>query len=186
MFATDQALVEAVNREGGKWCKQSLATFGERCGSAELLDAGHLANRYPPELRTHDRFGHRIDEVAFHPAYHQLMQHVFGSGMHSVAWTAKDPGAHVAHAAMVYMMAQAETGVCCPAAMTYAVVPSLRGTPALADEWLPRILAEGYDSSFRPAEQKRSATIGMAMTEKQRSEERRVGKECRSRWSPYH
>jgi putative acyl-CoA dehydrogenase len=167
LFSTDRALVDAVLREGGKRGETKLQTFGERCGSAELLHAGDLANRYPPELHTHDRFGHRIDEVRFHPAYHQLMQHVFGSGMHSIAWTGKAPGAHVAHAAMVYMMAQTETGVCCPAAMTYAAVPSLRTTPELADEWLPRILSEAYDGDFRPAAQKRAATIGMAMTEKQ-------------------
>ncbi|MDH3713789.1 MAG: acyl-CoA dehydrogenase family protein [Gammaproteobacteria bacterium] len=167
MFSSDQALVEAVLREGGKRGEKRLRTFGERCGSTDLLEAGNLANRCPPELHTHDRFGHRIDEVRFHPAYHQLMQHVFGSGMHSIAWTQKTTGAHVAHAAMVYMMAQTETGVCCPAAMTYAAVPSLRTTPELADEWLPRILNEAYDGDFCPAEQKRAATIGMAMTEKQ-------------------
>ncbi|MDH3450968.1 MAG: acyl-CoA dehydrogenase family protein [Gammaproteobacteria bacterium] len=167
VFATDQALVGAVRREGAEWCEQRLLTFGKRCGSAELLEAGNLANRYPPELHTHDRFGHRLDEVRFHPAYHQLMQHVFNSGLHSLAWTAERPGAHVAHAAMVYMMAQTETGVCCPAAMTYAAVPSLRTTPELADEWLPRILTQAYDGNFRPPAEKSAATIGMAMTEKQ-------------------
>jgi len=167
MFSTDQALTKAAAREGAQWCKERLLKFGGRRGSAELLHAGNLANRHPPELHTHDRFGYRIDEVEFHPAYHQLMQHVFGSGMHSLAWTAKTSGAHVAHAAMVYMMAQTETGVCCPAAMTYAAVPSLRITPALADAWLPRILAEDYDGDFRPDADKRALTIGMAMTEKQ-------------------
>ena len=126
LFTTDPALVEAVHREGADWAEQRLQAFGQGCGSAGLLQAGDQANRYTPELRTHDRFGHRVDEVHFHPAYHQLMQHAFGSGMHSLAWTAEKPGAHVAHAAMVYMMAQTETGVCCPAAMTYAAVPSLR------------------------------------------------------------
>ena len=85
---------------------------------ATILEAGDLANRHPPQLRTHDRFGKRIDEVEFHPSYHELMQHVFGNGMHSIGWRNDKPGGHVAHAAMVYMMAQVETGVCCPAAMT--------------------------------------------------------------------
>lgn len=166
-YSGDPALVRVVEKAQGHWATDRLRAFGQGVGSARLIEAGDLANRHTPELRTFDRAGHRLDEVEFHPAYHELMQHCFGSGMHSIAWTEKRPGAHVAHAAMVYLMAQVETGVCCPVAMTYAVVPALRHSPEVAAEWLPGVLVEDYDRSFAPKGGKRALTLGMAMTEKQ-------------------
>ncbi len=165
-FERDPALVAALAREGAAWAHDRLGVFGIATGGAELLRAGALANEHPPRLHTHDRFGQRIDEVEFHPAYHQLMRHVFSSAMHSIAWT-EHQGGHVAHAAMVYLMAQTETGVCCPAAMTYAAVPSLRRDEAIAAQWLPRLLKPAYDPLFAPPAEKAAVTVGMAMTEKQ-------------------
>lgn len=167
LFDLDRALAAGLAREGAAWAEPSVRAFGARIGSAELLQAGALANRHPPELKTFDRFGQRIDEVEFHPAYHTLMRVGLDAGIHSIAWTAARPGAHVAHAALEYLLVQTEAGVCCPITMTYAAVPALRRQPELAAAWLPKLLAAGYDPRMLPAAQKTALTIGMAMTEKQ-------------------
>jgi putative acyl-CoA dehydrogenase len=135
-------------------------------GAAEAIAWGFDANRNPPELKTFDRYGRRIDEVVFHPSYHKLMELGLSGGFASIAWTAQ-AGGHVAHAALLYMMAQVEQGVCCPMTMTYAALPALRHESKLAREWEPRITGGIYDASSAPAATKRGATIGMAMTEKQ-------------------
>jgi putative acyl-CoA dehydrogenase len=155
-----------VERAGGAGHAARLAAFGAEAGRADARAAGRLANLFPPELVAFDRGGRRIDEVAFHPAYHHLMQLGVAAGYPSVAWTG-GPGGHVAHAAMVYMLSQVEPGVCCPLTMSYAAVPALRADPAIAAEWEPRLVSGTYDPASRPAAEKRGATIGMAMTEKQ-------------------
>src|SRR5690606_35067274 len=167
LFELDSALLDAVQREGAAWAQPRLCDFGARVGSEALLRAGELANRFPPQLKAFDRFGQRIDEVEFHPAYHELMAAGLGAGVHSIAWINAQRGAHVAHAALEYLLVQTEPGVCCPMTMTYAAVPVLRREPLLADAWLPKILVDDYDSRMLPAAQKRALTIGMAMTEKQ-------------------
>lgn len=144
-----------------------LAGVAAEIGSAEVLDEGRAANRFPPELRTFDRTGRRIDEVEFHPAYHALMRRGLGAGYSALPWTATESGGHATHAAMVYLLTQVEPGVCCPMTMTYAAVPALAATPALAERWRPGALASRYDPSSRPAADKSGLTIGMAMTEKQ-------------------
>ena len=166
LFVSDKTLLEAVSREGGAMHDDRLTAFGKRVGAAETIALGFDANRNPPELKTFDRYGRRIDEVAFHPAYHRLMDIGLSGGFASVAWSVPN-GGHVAHAAILYMMAQIEQGVCCPMTMTYAVLPALRHEPDLAAEWSPRITGGVYDPASEPAAQKRGATIGMAMTEKQ-------------------
>ncbi|HEV7369337.1 isovaleryl-CoA dehydrogenase [Arenibaculum sp.] len=166
LYLTDLALREAVHREGAGWAEHDLASLGEEAGGERVLELGDLANRCPPELRAFDRFGRRVDEVRFHPAYHELMSLAVGHGIHSVAWTAGRPGGHVAHAAKGYLLAQAEAGVLCPVVMTHAVVPVLRRQPEL-EAWLPRVLSDRYDPRAVPAEEKAGATFGMAMTEKQ-------------------
>ncbi|MEO6699230.1 MAG: DNA alkylation response protein, partial [Paraperlucidibaca sp.] len=103
LFTTDTALVEGVLREGGAWGAQEIAAFGEKIGKAEYLALGHLANKYIPELDTHDRFGHRVDLVRYHDAYHQLMQTALESGLHSSPWTDPKPGAHVVRGAKGFM-----------------------------------------------------------------------------------
>lgn len=166
LFTSDMVLQDAVGREGGAAHGVHLSGFGARAGSAETAEWAMQANRNAPELKTFDRYGQRIDEVAFHPAYHKLMELGLSGGFAARAWTS-ETGGHVAHAALLYMMAQAEPGVCCPMTMTYAVLPALSHAPALASEWRPRIAGGVYDPASRPAAEKRGVTLGMAMTEKQ-------------------
>jgi putative acyl-CoA dehydrogenase len=166
LFATDRALSDAVEKAGGAMHAERLGTVGRRAGSAEVIGWGIEANRHPPELDTHDRWGRRIDEVRFHPAYHQLMDFGLGSGFVSVAWDGTAKG-HVAHAATLFLTGQPDSGTSCPMTMTYASVPALSVEPAVRKEWLPRIVAGRYDPAIRRASEKTGVTIGMAMTEKQ-------------------
>ncbi|GGF13146.1 acyl-CoA dehydrogenase [Aliidongia dinghuensis] len=167
LFATDRALKEAVVREGADWALNELGDFGRRLGRAETIEAGRLANAYPPVPRLFDRYGRRIDEVEFHPAWHELMALAIGEGLHTRPWAEPKPGAHVARAAGVILMVQVEAGVQCPTTMTYGVVPALKKAPALAAEWLPRLYSRQYDKRIIPAPQKTGALMGMGMTEKQ-------------------
>ncbi|HEX8827208.1 MAG TPA: acyl-CoA dehydrogenase family protein, partial [Xanthobacteraceae bacterium] len=167
LLQSDRVLREALSRERAGWAESDLAALGKTLGEIETVRLGFEANRNPPLLRAFDRYGHRIDEVEFHPAWHRLMTIAVEAGLHASPWAEPRPGAHVARAVGTYMLAQVESGVYCPIAMTYGAVPALRRTPALADEWLPRIFARHYDPRFRPANEKTGALIGMAMTENQ-------------------
>ena len=166
LFTGDRALADAVTRAGGGAHAPRLTVLGERVGSAEVIDWGVEANRNLPVLESFDRYGHRVDEVRFHPAYHQLMRLGLESGLASVAWNGT-PAGHVAHAAILFLTGQADSGTSCPMTMTYAAVPALRAEPSVAEQWVPRITAGRYDPAFRPASEKAGVTIGMAMTEKQ-------------------
>ncbi len=166
LFATDRALVDAVARAGGGGHGERLTALGDQVGSAEVIDWGVEANRNPPVLESFDRYGRRIDEVRFHPAYHRLMDLGLGAGFASVAWDGT-PAGHVAHAAILFLTGQPDSGTSCPMTMTYASMPALHAEPAVAEEWAPRILAGRYDPAQRPAVEKAGVTIGMAMTEKQ-------------------
>ncbi|HEY1638618.1 MAG TPA: acyl-CoA dehydrogenase family protein, partial [Rhizomicrobium sp.] len=166
LFTSDVALQEAVTRSGAGEHRERLTAFGARCGSADVAEWAMQANRNPPQVRSFDRYGRRIDEVEYHPAYHQLMALGIGAGVSSAAWSGAGAG-HVLHTALEFLMAQAEPGVCCPMTMTYASLPALKHNPELLAEWKPRILASEYDGSSQPARAKHGATIGMAMTEKQ-------------------
>ena len=167
LYDRDAALVEALKREGAGWAEERVRDMGAFAGSARALLLGEQANRFPPELRAYDRLCNRIDEVAFHPAYHELMQEAIGRGVHSVAWTSNRAGAHVAHTALEYLYTQAEAGTCCPVTMTYASLGALKHQPEIDAEWRPRIVSTHYDPRMMPAADKTGATIGMAMTEKQ-------------------
>jgi len=167
LFAVDRALAGAVVAEGAGWAVSALSSFGARLGQADMLRQGELANRNSPILHTFDRYGHRRDEVEFHPAWHRLMTLAVGEGLHSAPWAEPRIGAHVARAAGVYLMCQVEAGVQCPVTMTYGSVPALKRQPDIAAQWLPRIYSKTYDQAFRPASEKSSALIGMGMTEKQ-------------------
>jgi putative acyl-CoA dehydrogenase len=166
VFDSDLALKEAVLAHDAGWAIQNLSEFGALCGSKELIELGFLANENKPTLCTHDRHGKRIDEVRYHPAYHQLMTHSMEAGLHSSHWQCK-PGAHVARAAKNLMMAQVEAGHGCPITMTSAAIPTLKRQANLFKEWAPKILHNSYDSRNIPHTLKESVTIGMAMTEKQ-------------------
>jgi len=166
-WAGDAVLRAAVAREGGGWVEPRAQALGELVQGGRMLELAEQANRHVPELRTHDRHGHRIDAVDYHPAYHELMSAAFGAGLHSLAWTAARDGAFVARAALNYLWNQGENGIACPVTMTFAAVHVLRKEPALALEWEPRLVAEAYDPRPLPVAEKRAATVGMAMTEKQ-------------------
>jgi len=166
LWADDTALRAAVARCGGGRHAAHLADYGAELGRAATRAAGRAANRHPPELRAFDRAGRRIDEVEFHPAYHELMRLGVGAGYAALPWSGT-AGGHVAHAAMVYLTSQVEPGVCCPMTMTYAAVPALAADEGLAADWRPRLLARAYDPRAVPASLKSGATAGMAMTEKQ-------------------
>ena len=167
LWRTDPALREAALREGGAWIEAPLAELGALVGSEQVLEWGEQANRFPPELVTFDRFGRRLDEVRFHPAYHALLDLAICYRIHSIAWTAGRPGGHVAHAALMALFSEAEQGTMCPVSMTYAAVPALRHQPDVAARWVPKILDGTYDAKLRPIEDKAGVTVGMAMTEKQ-------------------
>jgi putative acyl-CoA dehydrogenase len=165
--ADDPALLEAVQREGADWAVAELHELGLLAGQAATADQARLANEHPPVLRTHDRYGNRIDEVEFHPAWHALMDTAVGHGLHAAPWADPRPGAHVARAAKFYVWSQAEAGHGCPISMTYAVVPALRHAPELAGRFEPLLVTRAYDPGLRPPEGKRGLLSGMAMTEKQ-------------------
>lgn len=167
MYLQDQALQEAVHREGAAFAHPSLVEFGALAGSADYMELGVLANKHLPELETHDRFGNRIDLVKYHPAYHALMKQAIEMGGAGRPWTEPGPGSNVARAAHGYLQAQVEAGHGCPVTMTFACIPALRATPSLAAEWEPKITAPVYDPRNVPHTRKEGLTIGMAMTEKQ-------------------
>jgi len=168
-YLADRVLVESVRREGGADYEDRLAALGARTGSAEVLAWGVQANENPPKLKTFDRFGHRIDEVEFHPAWHQMLRLAIGTGVHALPWTDPAPGVHVARGVMMMLLGQPEPGHSCPTTMTFAAVPALRTTPELAAEWEPRLTSSEYEPRLVPpgGGGKTSALSGMAMTEKQ-------------------
>ncbi len=167
LWQDDVALRDAVAREGGGWAGDTLAAYGVLAGG-ELQELGRLANENRPRFVPCDARGQRIDQVEFHPAYHQLMQAAVHHGVPGFAWRHADrAGAHVARAALMFLHNQADQGSSCPLTMTYASVPALAHAPALAREWLPRIRSHHYDCSHRPGWEKQGVTIGMGMTEKQ-------------------
>ncbi|HEV8039966.1 MAG TPA: isovaleryl-CoA dehydrogenase [Bryobacteraceae bacterium] len=167
LFSTDRVLAGALEREGALWASARLDEFGRLTGTEEAIRWGFQANENPPVLRTHDRFGNRIDEVEFHPAWHALMRLSIEHGLASLPWTEPKQGAHVARAALMLLASENEAGHTCPVSMTYAAVPALRKQPELAREWEPRIQSLKYDPRARPVTEKSGALMGMAMTEKQ-------------------
>jgi putative acyl-CoA dehydrogenase len=166
LFAADHALREALEREGGGWAEERVRRLGIAAGGEPFVWATQ-ANANPPVLRTHDRYGNRIDEVEFHPAWHELLRLAVSHELHALPWRDPRPGAHVARAALFYLLTQVESGHACPISMTYSCVPALRAQPDVAAEWLPRVTSTVYDPRMLPAREKLGALCGMAMTEKQ-------------------
>src|SRR5580765_8477508 len=166
LFGENRPLAEALEREGGGWGADEASTFG-RFLSGEPLEWGRQANENPPRLRTHDRFGNRIDEVEFHPAWHALLRTSLAHGLHALSWRESRAGAQVARATLFYLMAQVEAGHGCPVSMTHAALPALRVQPDLVAEWEPLLTSLVYDPVLKPAGEKRGALCGMAMTERQ-------------------
>jgi putative acyl-CoA dehydrogenase len=166
LYGENLPLVEAVAREGAGYSDDSLRVLGTLLGG-EPLELGRLANEHPPQLRTHDRFGNRIDEVEFHPAWHRLLGLGVEHALHASPWREPRAGAHVARAAGFITLAQVEAGVGCPLSMTFASIATLRAEPELYDEWMPLLTSTVYDPGLRPAAEKAGALCGMAMTERQ-------------------
>ena len=168
VFSADRVLVEATEREGAAWAVGRIEELGAICGRPDTIRLGVAANENPPRLRTHDRWGNRIDEVEFHPAWHELMTLGISHGLHASPWRDPQPGAHVARGAAFMALAQVEAGVGCPISMTYSGIPAIRTQPEIAVEWEPRFLSLEYDGErLVPAPDKRGSLCGMGMTEKQ-------------------
>ncbi len=160
LFTSDAALAERFADEDAK----RLTALGELAGTEQAQEWARLANAYPPVLRTHDRYGHRVDEVEFHPAWHELTRVAVANGMHAAPWHA---GTHQARAARFYVWSQVEAGHGCPISMTYAIVPALRHNPVLASQYEPLLASPEYDFGLRAPASKAGLLAGMAMTEKQ-------------------
>ncbi|MFJ4914280.1 acyl-CoA dehydrogenase family protein [Streptomyces sp. NPDC088726] len=165
--ADDAVLLEGVRREGAEWHTEELHRLGRLVGSEEAQRWADQANDHEPVLRTHDRYGHRVDEVEFHPAYHHLMDTSVGAGLAGAAWADERPGAHVARAAGFMLMTTLEPGHLCPVSMTYAVVPALRRSPDLAKTYEPLLTSRVYEPGLRTPAEKPGLLAGMGMTEKQ-------------------
>ena len=166
-YLSDVALQDAVQREGGTQFAAELSAFGQLTGSASVIEWGFQANQNKPTFRTHDRYGRRVDEVDFHPAYHKLMETAIVNGIHALPWTETRKGKNLYRAALFYMQSQVEAGHGCPITMTFAAIPTIRKQESIAKQWEPLITSRIYDSRNIPAHEKNGVTIGMAMTEKQ-------------------
>ena len=153
LFHADAALTDGLQREGGAPWGDQVAAVGEELGG-EPLQWGRLANEHPPKLLTHNRYGKRVDEIEFHPAWDSLLQLGLEARVQSLPWVDERPGAHVARATLFMLLGQVEAGVGCPLSMTFAAVPALRAQPELAQDWIPRLTSG-------------DALCGMAMTERQ-------------------
>ena len=166
-YTDDTALTEAVAAFGGQPDEPGLVELGALAGSQQARDWGRLANDHVPVLRTHDRYGNRVDEVEFHPAWHDLMTVAVSHGLHATPWTLDDKAAHVHRAAGFMTWSQAEAGHGCPISMTYAAIPALRVDPAVAAQWEGGLSSREYDFGLRSPAAKQGLIAGMAMTEKQ-------------------
>jgi len=158
VFEADLPMGEALEREGGGWGVERLRDTGALAGSPETLEHSDRCERNEPVLRTHDRYGNRIDEVCLDPSWHWLLREAIEREIHSLPWRDPQPGAHVVRAALMYTWGQTNAGVMCPVSMTHAIVPALRENPDAAAEWEPRLTSSDYSTG---------ALAGMAMTEKQ-------------------
>ena len=168
-------LLEAVVREGAEWAIDELHQLGQLAGSAAAQELGRLAEAHPPVLRTHDRYGNRIDEVDYDPSYHQLMTEAVRWGLHGAPWSDPREGSHVARAAKMLTWGQTDSGHGCPISMTYAVVPALRVNPELASQYEPLLTSPVYEPGLRPPLTKAGLIAGMSMTEKQGGSDVRAG-----------
>ena len=170
LFQANQALRDALKFNAPALDTASLSALGALAGSADMQRHARLANVHTPELRTHDRFGHRRDEVEFHPSYHALMSAATAAGLHGAPYAAEEQAgghAHIRRAAAFMLFTEIEPSILCPISMTYAVTPALRDNPAIYRDWAPQLTSRAYDPALRPWRDKPGVTMGMGMTEKQ-------------------
>jgi len=166
-FSRNPALLEGLHREGAGWAEAEVREHGVLAGSPRVQEWGRLANEYPPVLHTHDRYGNRVDEVEFHPYWHELMTVAVEHGLHGAPWLDDRPGTHVARAAKFATWGFADAGHMCPISMTYAVVPALRHNAELSATYEPLLGSRTYDFGLREPSTKAGLIAGMSMTEKQ-------------------
>ncbi|MGH8880833.1 MAG: acyl-CoA dehydrogenase family protein, partial [Stackebrandtia sp.] len=166
-FSRNPALIEGLHREGAGWAEAEVHELGVLAGGAQAQEWGRVANEYPPVLHTHDRYGHRVDEVEFHPYWHNLMDVAVRHGLHGSPWLGDRAGSHVARAAKFFTWGAADAGHMCPISMTYAAVPALRHNPELAARYEPLLGSRTYDYGLREPSSKAGLIAGMSMTEKQ-------------------
>ncbi|MCB1041638.1 MAG: acyl-CoA dehydrogenase family protein [Acidobacteria bacterium] len=167
LFLSDPLMVDLLRHSEASWCLKKAESFGAVMGAEETAKHVQLADLNRPELQSHDRYGHRIDEVLFHPSWHHLMSLGVAHGLHNGAWTFEGCGAHQARATLFYLFNQAENGAACPLSMTHASFPTLRHSPSLLEQWVSGLKSNEYDGRFIDATKKRGLLVGMAMTEKQ-------------------
>jgi putative acyl-CoA dehydrogenase len=172
--ASSPVLTEALIREGGQWGLEEISELGALSGGTQAQRWGELADRNQPVLRTHDRYGHRVDEVEYDPAYHELMRTAVAYGLHGAPWADDRAGAHVVRAAKTSVWTP-EPGHICPISMTYAVVPALRHNAELAATYEPLLTSRSYDPDLKVPATKAGITAGMSMTEKQGGSDVRAG-----------
>ena len=170
LFDTNRALQDALRFNAKNADTQRLHSLGAVVGSAEMQDHARLANAHLPQLRTHDRYGHRIDEVEFHPGYHALMRAATEAGLHGTPYAAQEQAsghAHVQRAAAFMLFTELEPAMLCPISMTYAVAPALRDNQAIHRDWAPKLESRSYEPGVKLWRDKSGVTMGMGMTEKQ-------------------
>ncbi len=167
LFETDQPLQDALRHLRPGLDLAPLRALGGTVARADMLEHARLANTFPPQLHTHDRYGRRVDEVEYHPSYHALMALATQAGLHAAPWVEGRAGGHVLRAAGFLLATQLEPGVMCPISMTYAAAPALRHHPALHAAWGPGLGARTHDPRLVPWKDKAGLTMGMGMTEKQ-------------------
>ncbi|WP_327312894.1 acyl-CoA dehydrogenase family protein [Streptomyces sp. NBC_01235] len=163
----DTALLEGLRREDAGWAEEGVRRLGLRAGSAQAQEWGDMANAHEPVLRTHDRYGNRVDEVDFHPSWHHLLRAAVAEGLAGAPWADDRPGAHVARTAGGLVWGHTDAGHGCPTSMTYAAVPALRAQPELAKIYEPLLTGREYDPELRVPTEKPGLLAGMGMTEKQ-------------------
>jgi putative acyl-CoA dehydrogenase len=166
LFDSDAALRDALRFNAPQLDTKALSALGRMAGAADTVEHARLANLHTPTLHTHDRFGHRVDQVEFHSSYHALLGGALRHGLHGTPWS-RGGGAHIERAAGFIVYTQAEPSVLCPVSMSYAVTPALRANASLYEAWRSRIAATEYDPRFAPFDRKTAVTLGMGMTEKQ-------------------
>ncbi|MGN6189073.1 MAG: acyl-CoA dehydrogenase family protein, partial [Conexibacter sp.] len=166
LFEQNRPLVEALEREGAGWGREEASVVGELAGG-DGIRLGFEANENPPRLKTHDRFGNRVDQVEFHPSWHALMERSVAHAAHALPWISERPGAHAVRTAIGLTGGQVEAGHGCPITMTFAAIPALRAQPDVLAVWEPRLTSTRYDARDVPADEKAGALCGMGMTEKQ-------------------
>lgn len=167
LFDTNRGLRDALKFNAPKLATKDLSALGASLGSADMQAHARLANTHTPELHSHDRFGHRMDQVEFHPSYHVLMGAATRAGLHGTPWNGEGASPHVLRAAGFMLFTELEPSILCPISMTYAVTPALRSNAAIHAEWAPRLTSRAYDPALKLFSNKAGVTMGMGMTEKQ-------------------